>query len=387
MKRALVYFTLLLLTVKLLAGNYQVNVGSELNVRSQPSTESTVIGKLQNKTFVEATILDNGWAEVNINGEKGFVNSKYLIQPQVQSSGKSASIWSPGLNWGDESYKWMAYLVGGFILAVWIFCKFIRRLDAYDDFWGTSNLEGIGAIVSGTLQMACSLLIIYYVWKTGQHALWFIMPSQVGGWGFAVMNFIFFLYALMNLMVGFLKTMDDIQFAFNSDIHMKWGAFSWIIGLAAIVFCYFFREEYIKTSFLILLAAQAIQLIIIAFNVWESGGIIGTLIAMVVYLIGSTAIVVFVCPLLVIACVILIGGTIAYFVLSLDKGSSHGSTYVSSSSDSGSSSATEFTGCEQCSNCKHWNWFGSCCTRTNDIETFDSDRNLSCVYWEWNGKD
>ena len=108
---------------------------------------------------------------------------------------------------------------------------------------------------------------------------------------------------------------------------------------------------------------------------------------MVVYLIGSTAIVVFVCPLLVIACVILIGGTIAYFVLSLDKGTSHGSTYVSSSSDSGSSSATEFTGCKQCSNCKHWNWFGSYCTRTNDIETFDSDRNLSCVYWEWNGKD
>ena len=75
---------------------------------------------------------------------------------------------------------------------------------------------------------------------------------------------------------------------------------------------------------------------------------------MVVYLIGSTAIVVFICPLLVIACVILIGGTIAYFVLSLDKGTSHGSTYVSSSSDSGSSSATEFTGCKQCSNCKHY---------------------------------
>ena len=85
-----------------------MNVSSELNVRSHPSTESRVIGKLQNKTFVEAIRLDNGWAEVEINGEKGFVNSKYLIQPQVQSSGKSASIWSPGLNWGDESYKWMA---------------------------------------------------------------------------------------------------------------------------------------------------------------------------------------------------------------------------------------------------------------------------------------
>ena len=60
MKRALVYLTLLFLTVKLLAGNYQVNVSSELNVRSHPSTESRVIGKQQNKTFVEATILDNG---------------------------------------------------------------------------------------------------------------------------------------------------------------------------------------------------------------------------------------------------------------------------------------------------------------------------------------
>lgn len=46
----------------------------------------------------------------------------------------------------------------------------------------------------------------------------------------------------------------------------------------------------------------------------------------------------------------------------------------------------EFTGCKQCGNCKHRNWFGSYCTRTNENENVDPSES-GCVWWEWNGKE
>lgn len=315
MKKMFLSLFLLLFTIVVFADNYQVNVNSELNVRNEPSKEGWVIAKLKKNTVIEATILENGWAMLTINGETGYVDSKYLnkISGGIIHT-KRKSRWDSIFNWGDANYKWLVYPIIGLILLIWFFCKFIRGLKISDNyFWDNNNLKGNLAIISASIQILCSITIFIYVWKAGQYALWFIMPSSVG-WGYAILNFIIFIYALVNLLVGFLKTMDDIEVAYESNINMKWGAITWGIGIVAILVTYLFNVEYFNITFQILIASQIIPIIVISINLWNKAGLLGVLIASFTYIICSTAIVVLICPLLVILLFLVIGGIIFYIV-------------------------------------------------------------------------
>ena len=73
---------------------YKVNVSSELNVRTEATTEGYIMGKLRNGDLVDATLLDNGWAEVKMdNGDIGYVKSSYLEATQsLQSSDYSSDL-------------------------------------------------------------------------------------------------------------------------------------------------------------------------------------------------------------------------------------------------------------------------------------------------------
>ena len=73
---------------------YKVNVSSELNVRTEATTEGYIMGKLRNGDLVDATLLDNGWAEVKMdNGDIGYVKSSYLEAIQsLQSSDYSSDL-------------------------------------------------------------------------------------------------------------------------------------------------------------------------------------------------------------------------------------------------------------------------------------------------------
>lgn len=73
---------------------YKVNVSSELNVRTEATTEGYIMGKLRNGDLVDATLLDNGWAKVKMdNGDIGYVKSSYLEATQsLQSSDYSSDL-------------------------------------------------------------------------------------------------------------------------------------------------------------------------------------------------------------------------------------------------------------------------------------------------------
>ncbi len=59
--------------------NYVVTTGgSNLNVRSQPSVDSSVVGKLADGTCVNITNTQNGFGYVNANGVTGWVSMDYL---------------------------------------------------------------------------------------------------------------------------------------------------------------------------------------------------------------------------------------------------------------------------------------------------------------------
>ncbi|WP_413300251.1 SH3 domain-containing protein [Bacillus sp. 1P10SD] len=51
---------------------------SKLNIRSQPSTSSSIIGQYQKGDVVKVSFIENGWAAILIKGQVCFVRAEYL---------------------------------------------------------------------------------------------------------------------------------------------------------------------------------------------------------------------------------------------------------------------------------------------------------------------
>lgn len=74
------------------------NGGAFLNFRSQPSYNSQVLGIFYNGVPLHALNLNNGWYQVEINGQVGYVRSEYVTDwgYQTTGSGTVATIKTPG---------------------------------------------------------------------------------------------------------------------------------------------------------------------------------------------------------------------------------------------------------------------------------------------------
>lgn len=78
-----------------------VNSGSSLNMRSGPSTSSSVISKLSDGTKVTVHSEANGWAKVTANGKTGYVSTKYLSntqQVEKKAGAPAQKVPTPSLN-------------------------------------------------------------------------------------------------------------------------------------------------------------------------------------------------------------------------------------------------------------------------------------------------
>ena len=56
-----------------------------LNVRSKPTTKSSIIGKLKLKQEVKVFSIVNLWAEISYKNRKAYVSSKYLRKIEVSN--------------------------------------------------------------------------------------------------------------------------------------------------------------------------------------------------------------------------------------------------------------------------------------------------------------
>ena len=56
----------------------QTVTATKLNIRSQPSTSSSIIGQYQKGDVVKVSFIENGWAAILIKGEVCFVSAEYL---------------------------------------------------------------------------------------------------------------------------------------------------------------------------------------------------------------------------------------------------------------------------------------------------------------------
>ena len=65
--------------------------GSSVNFRKTPSTSGEVIKKLAKNTKITILNQGDGWAEVKINGDIGYVSTDYITDKKIQVTSRSSS--------------------------------------------------------------------------------------------------------------------------------------------------------------------------------------------------------------------------------------------------------------------------------------------------------
>ncbi|MBD8068093.1 SH3 domain-containing protein [Bacillus sp. PS06] len=79
-----------------------INAGSNLNVRKEPSIHAQILTKLKKGATVTMHSESNGWAEITANGVKGFVSVDYLSNPTTTNLINSVSTKTINVNAGSN---------------------------------------------------------------------------------------------------------------------------------------------------------------------------------------------------------------------------------------------------------------------------------------------
>ena len=92
LKRILFLLALLCFVPKLTVAqsSYKVKI-QKVNVRTQPSTSSTIVGSVSQGTIIEVKSINNGWASFKYNGNIRYVSASYLEKVETKQRNKSES--------------------------------------------------------------------------------------------------------------------------------------------------------------------------------------------------------------------------------------------------------------------------------------------------------
>ncbi len=301
--RRMLLILLVLIAASAWATDYRVDVATELNVRSQPQANAPLLGKLPNGTILhDAEQAEGGWMKISYEGQEGYVLGKYLSETEETAAMRStfqaprmAHTLLDILSRERPKQKWMTFVLLGSILVMWFLCKFVREVGYYDFLSSRHDLKGGLMVMNCLLIIFTSLFACYYIWQTGRSALWFIRPSMAlgpwNGWLYAGINFVFFIYAMVSLLVNYAKTLDEFSHIFHRPLNFHFGLAGWIAGCAGLVVCLIAESDTWTLRVLIGLAVwQLIQVAIIFVQGWNGTNILGLLAVSVVYLIGGLGI-------------------------------------------------------------------------------------------------
>ncbi|MGG7036542.1 MAG: SH3 domain-containing protein [Flavobacterium sp.] len=108
MKKTLLTFGLLLITILTFGQQTKYVDTEELNIRAGAGTKYEVVEKISQGQKVTVLTEHGKWSEIELeNGTKGFVSTKFLSDTETSSSPKSS----------DKKNSWIGYvLVIGFVL-------------------------------------------------------------------------------------------------------------------------------------------------------------------------------------------------------------------------------------------------------------------------------
>lgn len=86
-----------------------------LNIRSNPSSSSKLVGTLSYNERVEILEENNGWYKINFKGMKGYIDSSYLNLSPIEK-GIDVSKWNGSINWQKVKNSGIDYVIirGGF---------------------------------------------------------------------------------------------------------------------------------------------------------------------------------------------------------------------------------------------------------------------------------
>lgn len=65
---------------------YEVVSVLKLNVRSRPTTKSSIIGKLSRQDTIDVYSIVNSWAKINFKNRTAYVSSKYLKRLKLKKN-------------------------------------------------------------------------------------------------------------------------------------------------------------------------------------------------------------------------------------------------------------------------------------------------------------
>ncbi len=186
--RTLLLVILLLQTVCVNAVDYEVDVKTELNVRASASANGTLIDKLPDGTVLrDVVMLDNGWAEITHNGNKGYVKADYLmplvdaVDELADADGESfpESLLSlkvcfiilivlAALNWAvDQAMEWgegfgirctLFLLQCGMVLLLYYCYDFD---DVVNNRWTDGWLDGYAMAFLNSILLAATCILTY----------------------------------------------------------------------------------------------------------------------------------------------------------------------------------------------------------------------------------
>lgn len=352
MKRIAILSLLAVVVSFSFAAYYRVNVTSTLNLRAEPSAQSEILCKIQSGDIVYGPDeIDSEWAYVNYDGQLGYLMAQYLSPATGEevraTQSQERRPWYYLLDWEGEGYRWMAYVILGLALIMWLELKFIRRLTI-DFTTSDGNPQSFRWINMGLLLVFAAVSIVY-VYLMGNNAMWFVF--DVRPWYFVVLNFIIFVYVFINLAAFFVRTVDDMVAPVR--VSLKFGIITWMIGVIGYIICHLISSETrepinMQTFFIIVGACQAIQAIILFVKASNAGYVLQGLLAIVAYAIGSVAIVVLLAPMVFMVLVMAIAGLV--FLFACKTSTSPGAIFSSTDgapNPIGSETANTMNGCKE----------------------------------------
>lgn len=153
-------------------GEYAVNVGSTLTVRSEPSISGKKLGALANGEIIEVEGLVNGWAKIKYNDVVAYVNYAYLqkSEPTPYTDYLSTPYWRR--SFAHFCYRIMPF--GILVSAIMLFVFF----DTGFGFWCAFVL-GLFELLFSIGYSQCSIGVMP----------WFCEPNDVG-WIMTIVDFL-----------------------------------------------------------------------------------------------------------------------------------------------------------------------------------------------------
>lgn len=266
---------------------YVVTANTFLNIRSSASTTAPVAGRINKGEKVAVHEIKNGWAKISHDGTFAYVNANY-IQPANQSSGESTISsnkinwdFSKGFNFNPES-KARKDLV--YVILFFAFVLYLIRIKRGDD----DTLEGGLYITNWLIFLIMSGIELLYVISRGTESIWFCKPDTVG-WMWTIINFLIFGFVVYNQFICYFNTLEDLRENTSADFNLKWGLYSWPIGIAATIACSIFFAPGLLFVGIAFVIVQIVQIVIIFSDVLSNSNWSNAILCAVFYIVGSLA--------------------------------------------------------------------------------------------------